>query len=98
MESCAYAIKKKENALLDDLLFVNTCMLHGRSKALELSWLEFFGKFGIGEQTVSQLVFDLWYIQDCLKYFFMLYGTYLLVNNGKDHSYENVSYPNGDTL
>ena len=70
MKSCAGAIKKKENILLDDLLFTNKCMLHGNSKPLELSWIEFFGKLGIGEKTVSQLVYDLWYIQDHIKEFF----------------------------
>ena len=70
MESCAGAINKKENTLLDNLLFVNNCMLHGHSKPLELSWLELFGEFGIGEQTVSQLVYYIWYIQYCLKEFF----------------------------
>ena len=45
-------------------------MLHGHSKPLEVSWLEVLGKFGIGEQTVSQLVYDLWYIQDRFKVFF----------------------------
>ena len=70
MESFSDAIKKKENTLVDDLLFVNNCMLYRHSKPLELSWLEFFGEFVIGEQTVSQLVYDLWYIQERLKYFF----------------------------
>ena len=67
MESCADEIKKKENALLEYLLFVINFMLHGHSKPLELSWLEFFGKFGIGEQIVPHLVYDLWYIQDRIK-------------------------------
>ena len=62
MESCADAIKKKENTLLDDFLFIKNCMLYGNYKPLELSWLEFFGEFGIGEKTASQLVHDLWYI------------------------------------
>ena len=63
-ESCADTIKKKENTLLVYLLFINNYMLHGHSKPLELSWVELFGELGIGEQTVSQLVYDLWYIQD----------------------------------
>ena len=50
MESCADSIKKKENTLLEDFLFIQNFMLHGNSKPLELSWLEFFGKFGIGEK------------------------------------------------
>ena len=44
-------------------------MLHGHYKQIELSWLNLFYKFGIGEQTALQLVYDIWYIQDCLKYF-----------------------------
>ena len=67
MESCADAIKNKENALLDDFLFIKKFMLHGHSKPLGFSWLGFFGGFGIGEQFFSQLVYDLWYIQDRLK-------------------------------
>ena len=67
MESCADTIKKKENTLSDDLLFIKNCMLHGNYKPLELSCIEFFGEFGIGEQTISQLVYDIWYIQDRLK-------------------------------
>ena len=70
MESCADEIKKKENTLLDNFLFIKNCMLHGHSKPLELSWLDLFGKFGTGELIVSKLVYDLWYIQDCLKEFF----------------------------
>ena len=70
MESCADAIKNKENALLDDFLFIKKFMLHGHSKPLGFSWLGFFGGFGIGEQFFSQLVYDLWYIQDRLKEFF----------------------------
>ena len=42
-------------------------MLHGHSKSIELSWIELFAEFGIGEQKVSHLVSDLWYIQDRLK-------------------------------
>ena len=53
-------------------------MLHGHSKPLELSWLEFFGKFGIGEQIVPHLVYNLWYIQDRIKEFFRV-TWYLLV-------------------
>ena len=67
MESCADANKNKQNTLLDDLLFVNDCMFHGNYKPLELSWIDLFGEFLIEEQTVSQLVYDLWYIQDSLK-------------------------------
>ena len=70
MESSAEAIRKIDDSMLDNLLFVNNCMLHGHSKPLELAWLEFFGDFGIGEPTVSQLVYNLWYIQDRLKEFF----------------------------
>ena len=42
-------------------------MLHGPSKPLELYWLEFFDKFGIVEQTVSQVLYNVWYIKDRLK-------------------------------
>ena len=70
MESSAEAIRKKEDGLLDDLLYVNNCMLHGHSKPLELAWLEFFGEFGIGQHTVSQLIYNIWYIQNRLKQFF----------------------------
>ena len=73
-------------------------MLHRKPKPLDLSWFELFGEFGIEEQTVSQLVYDLWYIQDRLKDFSMLHGTYLLVKNGKFHSYVNLSYPDGGIL
>ena len=63
MESSAEAIRKKEDGLLDDfLLYVNNCMLHGHSKPLELAWLEFFGEFGIRQHTVSQLIYNIWYI------------------------------------
>jgi len=70
MESSAEAIRKIDDSMLDDLLCVNNCMLHGHSKPLELAWLEFFGKFEIGEPTVSQLVYNLWVIQDRLREFF----------------------------
>ena len=30
-------------------------------------WIELFAEFGIGEQKVSHLVSDIWYIQDRLK-------------------------------
>ena len=56
--------------MLDGLLFVNNCMLHRNSKPLELSWLDLFSKFGIREQRVSQLVYNLWYIKYRLKEFF----------------------------
>ena len=56
--------------MIDDLLFVKSCMLYGHSKTLELSCLELFDKFGIEEKTVSQLVYDLWYIQDRLREIF----------------------------
>ena len=52
------------------MLFVNNCMLHGNYKPLKLSCIEFFGEFEIGYKTISQLVYDPWYIQDCLKEFF----------------------------
>ena len=96
MESCADSIKKKENTLLEDFLFIQNCMLHGNSKPLELSWLEFFGKFGIGEKIVSQLVYYLWYTQGHLKDFSMLHVTYLLVNNIKAHYFAKVFYPDRD--
>ena len=70
MESSAEAIRKKEDGLLDDLLYINNCMLHGHSKPLELAWLECLGKFGIGQHTVSQLIYNIWYIQNRLKIFF----------------------------
>ena len=59
-------------------------MLHGYSKPLELSWLDLFGSFGIGEQTVSQLVYDLWYIQDRLKEFFHVTWHLLVGEECKD--------------
>ena len=90
MESCDDAILKY--TLLDYFLFVNNCMLYGHSKQLDLYWLYFFGKFGIVEKTVLQLLCDLWYIQDRIKYFSMLHCNYLLVNNGKANSCENLSY------
>ena len=39
IESSAEAISKNEDGLLDDLLYVNNCMLHSHSKPLKLAWL-----------------------------------------------------------
>ena len=51
MESSAAAIRKVDDSMLDNLLFINNCMLHGHSKPLELAWLEFFGDFGTFDKT-----------------------------------------------
>ena len=64
-----FVICRKEDGQLDELLYVNNCMLHGHTKALELAWLEFFGEFRIREHTVS-LIYNIWYIQNRLKKIF----------------------------
>ena len=47
--------------------YVVTCMLHGHSKPLENAWLTSFGDFGTDKRTVSQFIYQCWYIQDRLS-------------------------------
>ena len=47
--------------------YVVTCMLHGHSTSLENAWLTAFGDFGTDKRSVSQFIYQCWYIQDRLS-------------------------------